>query len=176
MSLRFFPCKIGKCHPELIVGSCFFIAPQNRNEEYAVMKSVIGTCFLGHCAPRDYVLLQFAAGVMVEPIIEISRKEMALDCATKVLGYLQDPPPPSSKPFSFSDPETKQKLLKLKRDYALIAISLLHEWGDELKITPLHFGRGWSFEISGDEVRRIELPIDNERFLELLRDAFDVAT
>lgn len=142
------------------------------------MKSVIGTCFLGYCVPKhDYVLLQYADGVMVEPIIEISGKEMASDGATKVLGYLQYPPPPSSKPFSFSDPGTKQRLLKLKRDYALIAISLLHEWDNgELKIKPLHFGRGWSFEMSSDEVRRIELPIDNDRFLELLRDAFDVAT
>jgi len=113
---------------------------------------------------------------MVEPIIEISEKEMASDGATKVLGYLQDPPSPSSKPFSGSDPETKKKLLKLKREYALIAISLMHEWGDELKITPLHFGRGWSFEISSGEIRRIELPIDNEQFLEQLRDAFEVAT
>jgi len=141
------------------------------------MKEVLGTCNLGFRATTgDYILLKYRSGVMVEPIVSISCPEMKSNGLSIVLDILRNPPGPDAKEMSNFDEKTKKSLLKIKRDYALITMSLLQNDFQELKIIPLHAGRGWSFERHTDEICHLQLPITNEQFLKTIRDAFEIAT
>lgn len=140
-------------------------------------KKFLGLCNLGqHVRKTGYVLLQYASGVLVEPIIPISNQEMDSKGISMVLDYIRRPPGPEARHMNYFDEADKKKQLKIKRDFALITLSLLQGDTEELKVVPMHFGRGWSFDCRADEVRVFPLPITNEKFLEVLRDAFEVAS
>ncbi len=140
-------------------------------------KKFLGLCDLGqHVNKTGYVLLQYACNILVEPIIPISNKEMDSNGIFMVLGYIRNPPGQEAKQMNYFDEGTKKKQLKIKRDFTLITLSLLQGETEELEVIPLHAGRGWSFDRHADEIRLFPLPITNEKFLEVLRDAFEVAT
>lgn len=140
-------------------------------------KTFLGLCDLGqHVNKTGYVLLQYASGVLVEPIIPISNQEMDSSGISMVLDYIRHPPGPDSKQMNYFDEATKKKQLKIKRDFTLITLSLELGEGEELKVAPLHAGHGWSFDCRADEIRIFPLPMTNEKFLEVLRDAFEVAS
>jgi hypothetical protein len=141
-------------------------------------KELIGTIDLGHHATKGgYVLLLYRSGVMVEPIVTIAEEEMRSNGVLLVFKFLRNRPRRDAKKMSYFDETTKNRLLKIKREYALITMSIVSDGGvQELKTMPLHARRGWSFDRHANEISRVKLPITNEQFLKIIDDALEIAT
>ena len=146
------------------------------------MNKTCELCYLGqHVSEGGYVLLPFASNHLVEPVSSISQGEMDSNGVSIVLNSLRNPPM-GAKVMSFSDAETKKRMLKLKRDHVLINLCLLRTASpassvtEELEFFPLHGKPGFSFETRAEDRRLVPLPITNEQFLEHLRVAFEVAS
>lgn len=142
------------------------------------MKELLGTCQLGrHATKGGYLLLRYPAGVLTGPIIRVSQEEMQSNGISIVLDHLRHPPRATAKKMSHFDEATKKMMLKIKRDFVLVTMSIIEDCGQqELKIIPLHAGRGWSFETRVEEIVRAQLPIANEQFLRVIGEAFEIAT
>ena len=148
------------------------------------MKKVIGTCELGRHVKRiGYVLLRYRSGGVgrpwygVEPVVPITNEVMHTTGLEVILQNLRMEPGPELHVMRFNDEPTHRNMLKLKREHELIMMHLLStEEREELEIKPMHARHGWRFDIRKEEIRIVPLPLSNSRFLELLDEAFEIAT
>ena len=138
----------------------------------------LGLCHIGqHVKKTGYLLLRFAGIHLVEPLVPISNKEMESDGLSFVLENLRTTHKlDASKKSSFFGEAGHKALLKLKRDYLFVSVALSLSDQEELKIVPLHAGRGWSFVGRKEETQDFPLPITNQMFTAHLTEAFEIAS
>ena len=139
---------------------------------------VLGTCHVGqHIKKTGYLLFRYVSNHLIEPLISVSNEEMEADGLSLVLGHLRNKLNlDSCKKMDFDDEATKKTMFKIKRNHVLISILLLLSDREELKITPLHFNRGWSLSGRSEEVRMFSLPMTNRGFTARLAEAFEIAS
>lgn len=143
-----------------------------------------GLCYIGqHVKKAGYVLLQFASDggaypsfSMVGPVVSILNEVMENDGLPTVLRYLRNPPAPESKRLCFHEGATKKEMSKIKRDHVLVSVELLKNDIEEMKLIPLHGGRGWQFDAQAEEVRVFPLPTSNAEFMQRLKEALELAS
>lgn len=141
------------------------------------MKHFVGQCYLGqHVRGSGYVYLPFVSFTLVEPFIEISNDEMRKEGLSILLHWLRKGPNPGYRNVSLFDLSTKNKMLKLKKENSIVSVELLQGTCPEMKVVPLHFGRGWSIDMLKEEIRFIKLPTTNERFFQEMKELFEMAS
>lgn len=146
------------------------------------MKAV-GLCYIGQDVKKSgYVLLQFASDggaypsfSMVGPVVSILNEVMENDGLPTVLRYLCNSPGPESKTLCFHEEATKKEMSKIKRNHVLVSVELLKGDAEEMKMIPLHAGRGWQFDVRAEEVRMFPLPKSNDEFMRHLNEALELA-
>jgi hypothetical protein len=144
----------------------------------------LGLCYIGqHVKKVGFVLLQFASDggaypslSMVGPVVSISNEVMENDGLAAVLHYLRNPPAPDSKRLCFHEEATKKEMSKIKRNHVLVSVELLKGESEEMKLIPLHAGRGWQFDARAEEVRVFPLPASNTGFMKHLNEALEMAS
>jgi hypothetical protein len=147
------------------------------------MKKVLGICYIGrHVKSDDFILLRFAVekfrGIhfLIGPVTSISNQQMKMDGLSAVINQLRTTPVLSPKELSAEQQVSDKELLKLKQKHSLASIELLEQDIEEIKMIPLHAGRGWRFDAHAEEVRTFSLPISNDEFMNHLTEALEMAS
>jgi hypothetical protein len=147
------------------------------------MRNHLGTCYVGrHTKENRFLLLKFARdqklGIhfLIGPIVSISGSEMERDGLSVVLNHLRNIPVLDSKRLSDTEQIPEKELSKVKRNHVLASVELLKSDVDEMKMIPLHAGRGWQFDRYVEEVRLFPLPASNAEFMQRLNEALELAS
>ena len=143
----------------------------------------LGTCYVGRHVNGDrFVLLMFAfdrgLGVhfLIGPIVPIPNQEMQNNGFSVVLSHLRNIPILDPKKLSDVEKIPDKDLSKLKRNHVLVSVELLKSDIEEMKMIPLHAGRGWQFDARAEEVRLFPLPTSNAEFIQHLSEALNTAS
>jgi hypothetical protein len=146
-------------------------------------RNLFGTCYVGrHVNGARFVLLKFAfdegLGVhfLIGPIVPILNQEMEKDGLSIVLNQLRNIPILDPKQLSDAEQIPDKDLLKLKRNHVLVSVELLKSDIEEMKMIPLHAGRGSRFDAQAEEVQLFPLPTSNCEFMQHLKEALDIAS
>ncbi|HXC98316.1 MAG TPA: hypothetical protein VN048_03170 [Verrucomicrobiae bacterium] len=148
------------------------------------MKRVLGICYVGrHIKDRGFVILQFKSSggqypsfSMVGPVVFISNEDMYERGLSIVLQHSRNALFSTAENLCFSEEKTKKEMFKLKHNHVLVSVEILGSDIEEMKIIPLHFGRGWRTDRDAEEVQTFPVPITNNEFLGLLNVAFETAS
>jgi hypothetical protein len=92
-----------------------------------------------------------------------------------VMRFLRHEPEPEARSASFFEPDIREQMLRLKREYLLVDVELSAE-RCPLKLMPFHPGRGWRFDVEPSEIKRFRLPVKSKVFSQALEDCFEAAT
>jgi hypothetical protein len=148
------------------------------------MKRVLGMCYVGrHIKDRGFVILQFKSSAeeyplfsMVGPVVFISNEDMYEHGLSIVLQHSRNALFSTAEKLCFFEEKTKKEMSKLKRNHVLVSVKILGSDIEQMKITPLHVGRGWRTDVHAEEVQTFPVPKTNNEFLGQMNEAFETAS
>jgi len=140
-------------------------------------------CYIGrHIKMTGFVVLTFEldadVGVyfMTGPVNAVSNQEIEDSGLSITLSKLRNTAVSRLKELTAERKISEKDLAKIKQKYVLVSVELLKSNIEEMKMIPLHAGRGWQFDVLGEEVRLFPLPASNDEFMQRLNEALELAS
>ena len=143
-----------------------------------------GLCYVGrHVTRSDYILLRFGTDPRtgthfgVGPVVSLSNEEMERKGLGEVIKAIRDSPAKGRALAEMPGDIPLEELLRIKRKHTIVDVGLYEGWGrSELRMSPMHAGRGWHFMEWPEELVVLPLPASNAEFKRALDEALEVAS